>query len=71
MKIVSKKKILILLLLVYGSFSYAQPPAPPPHGLPAPAAPIDDNLFILFGIAILFGIYIIYRNSPIKQKTPN
>jgi hypothetical protein len=39
-------------------------PAPPP-GL----APIDENIFILMIIAVLFGIYIIY-NFKLKTKTP-
>ncbi|WP_165929963.1 hypothetical protein [Flavobacterium caseinilyticum] len=37
-------------------------PAPPP-GLP-----INENIFILMTIAILFGIYIIYKHK-LKEKT--
>jgi hypothetical protein len=37
---------------------------PPPPGLP-----IDENIFILMIIAILFGIYIIY-SFKLKTKTP-
>jgi hypothetical protein len=32
--------------------------------------PIDENVFILPGVAILFGIYIIYSNS-LKSKKLN
>jgi hypothetical protein len=39
-------------------------PPPPPPGLP-----IDENIFILFSLAILLGIYIIYKNN-LKAKNP-
>ena len=39
------------------------PPPPPPPGLP-----IDDNIIYLFIIAVMFGVFIIYRSS-IKAKT--
>jgi hypothetical protein len=42
------------------------PPAPPP---PPPGLAIDENIFVLLSIAILFGIYIIYKNN-IKSKSP-
>jgi hypothetical protein len=42
----------------------AADPTPPPGLLP-----IDENIFILMIIAVLFGIYIIY-NFKFKTKTP-
>ena len=39
-------------------------PPPPPPGLP-----IDENIYILFSVALLFGIYIIYKNN-LKTKSP-
>lgn len=41
-----------------------QPPPPPPPGLS-----IDDNIYILLIIALLFGVYIVYE-SKFKTKTP-
>jgi hypothetical protein len=67
MKIVSEKYIVILLLLVCGSVAYAQPPPPP--GEDVPVVSIDENIFILFSVAILFGVYIIYKNN-LKTKNP-
>ncbi len=40
------------------------PPPPPPPGLP-----IDENIFILFSVAVFFGIYIIYKYN-LNSKTP-
>jgi len=49
------------------------PPAPNPFGRkkppPPPGLPIDENIFILIIIALLFGIYIIYSHR-LKTKTP-
>jgi hypothetical protein len=39
------------------------PPPPPP-----PGTPIDENLVILLIIALLFGIYIIYKDK-LKTKS--
>jgi hypothetical protein len=70
MKIVLEKYILLLLLLICGSAAYAQiPPPPPPPGQDPPVVSIDENIFVLFNFAILFGIYIIYRNN-LKNKNP-
>jgi ABC-type antimicrobial peptide transport system permease subunit len=55
------------------------PPAPNPagksngamDGLPPspPGTPIDENLIILLIIALLFGIYVIYKDR-LKTKSP-
>jgi hypothetical protein len=69
--VVSKFLILVVFLLgILDAFSAPGPPMPngkkPP---PPPGLPIDENLIVLFLIAILFGIYIIY-NHKLKTKTP-
>ncbi|WP_331581455.1 hypothetical protein [Flavobacterium sp.] len=56
------------------SIAGTDPPPPSPTGKvagvpPPPGLPIDENIFVLFGIAILLGIYIIYKND-IKTKYP-
>jgi hypothetical protein len=49
------------------------PPAPNPFGRrkppPPPGLPIDENIYILLIIALIFGLYIIY-SANIKAKTP-
>ncbi len=62
--------ILIFLFGVLGAFSAPSPPmptgkkAPPPPGLS-----IDENLYLVFILALLFGIYTIYKYQ-LKTKTP-
>ena len=49
------------------------PPAPSPTGKkppPPPGLPIDENIMILVVIALLFGMYIIYKHS-VKRKDLN
>jgi hypothetical protein len=53
-----------MICLLGVSTAFAAPFPPPPTGKkppPPPGLPIDENLFILVLIAILFGIYIIYN----------
>ncbi|MFQ3174227.1 MAG: hypothetical protein ACI8W0_001341, partial [Flavobacterium sp.] len=45
------------------------PPRPRRRPPPPPGLDIDQHIFILFSVAILFGIYIIYRNN-LKRKNP-
>jgi hypothetical protein len=72
MKIIINKLFIIMLCLLGVSTAFAAPFPPPPTGKkppPPPGLPIDENLFILVLIAILFGIYIIYKYQS-KTKTP-
>ncbi|WP_310560257.1 hypothetical protein [Flavobacterium sp.] len=61
---------LIYLLGIFIAFAKPGPPAPnfkrPP---PPPGLPIDENILFLLVIALLFGIYIIYKQK-INIKTP-
>ena len=72
MKIITNK-LFIITICLFGIFNtFAAPHPPPPNGKkppPPPGLPIDDNLFILLIIAVLFGIYIIYKHQ-LKAKTP-
>lgn len=62
--------LLITLLGVMNAIAAPSPPAPtykrPP---PPPGLPINENLFVLLIIAILFGMYMIYRHQ-LKTKAP-
>jgi hypothetical protein len=62
------------MIYLFGIFNtFAAPHPPPPNGKkppPPPGLPIDDNLFILLLVAILLGIYIIYKYHKLKTKTP-
>ncbi len=47
----------------------SDPPTPGPSLVPPPGLPIDENIFILIIIALLFGVYVIYSHR-LKTKTP-
>lgn len=50
----------------------AAPHPPNPGGKkppPPPGLPIDDGIYIVFILALLYGIYIVY-NHQLKTKTP-
>ncbi|MBF2707448.1 hypothetical protein [Flavobacterium soyangense] len=72
MRIIIKKFFIIIISLFGIMNSIAAPHPPNPGGKkppPPPGLPIDDGLYMLFIIALLYGIYIIY-NHHIKTKTP-
>ncbi len=76
-------KYYFLAFFLFGVLrAFADGPDPPPPNKPVAAAAdgtpllppppglsIDENVFILFSVAILFGIYIVYRNN-LKAKSP-
>jgi hypothetical protein len=67
-------KFYLLIFFLFGVFpAFSEGPPPPRRrGLtppPPPGLPIDENIFLLVGIAILFGIYIINKNN-LKTKNP-
>ncbi len=72
MKIIINKFLLIIICLfgVLDVFSAPSPPMPtgkkPP---PPPGLPIDENLYLVLIIALLYGVYIIYKYQ-LKTKTP-
>lgn len=62
--------MLTFLFGVFNSVAQNSPPFPGKKKPPTPPKmPIDENIYILILIAILFGIYIIY-NHRLKTKTP-
>jgi hypothetical protein len=76
MKILPNKFYLFIAFL-FGKFyviaAIQAPPTPNPMGRrrppPPPGLPIDENIFILIIIALLFGVYIVYSHR-LKTKTP-
>ena len=51
-------------MLAIQSASGTQGPPPPARGgTRGPQLPIDDNIWILLVVAILFGIYVIYKRN--------
>lgn len=66
-------KFLIIMICLFGVLEASATPSPPSPGArkppPPPGLPIDENLYIVFIIALLLGIYIIYKYQ-LKQKTP-
>ena len=71
---ITKKITLTVVLFLYGVLNmFCKTEAPPPplrkKPPPPPGLPIDENIYVLLIIAILFGIYIIC-NHKLKTKTP-
>jgi hypothetical protein len=77
MKIVSKRFLLTILLVLFCTevfpqiecpcgFTTGSATIPPPPGIeickPCPVA-IDESIMVLVIIALVFGIYIIYKNN--------
>jgi len=66
-------KFLVIMICLFGVLDAFSAPGPPmPNGRkpqPPPGLPIDENLYIVFIIALLFGIYIIYKYQ-LKTKSP-
>lgn len=72
MKNITKKLFNIVFSLLCVLNAYAAPHPPMPGGKrppPPPGLPIDEGFYLLFILALLYGIYIIY-NYQLKTKTP-
>jgi hypothetical protein len=76
MKILPNKFYLFIAFLFGMLHTIAGNGGPPTPGIagrrkppPPPGLPIDENIFILIVIALLFGMYIIYSHR-LKTKTP-
>ena len=84
MKNVSKRFLLTVLLVFFWTEVFSQdpcpcgdgengsgvPPPPPPALCPPCPVIIDESIIILLIIALVLGVYIIYKHR-IKTKTPN
>jgi hypothetical protein len=72
MKIVSDKffAFIIFLFGIASVFAGAKQAPPPPsrtgRGTPPMGTPINDGIYVLLVVAILFGLYVVYSN---KTKT--
>jgi hypothetical protein len=74
----AKRKFFLLVICLLGAmniFANPNPPQPPKGdqptgGTPPPGLPIDTEIYLLFILAILYGIYILYNHS-LKVKTPS
>jgi hypothetical protein len=66
-------RFFILIITLFGVIDAFAAPSPPMPGAkkppPPPGLSIDDNLFVLLIMAILFGIFIICK-CHIKTKAP-
>lgn len=72
MRIIVKKFFIVMISMLFVLNAYSAPNPPMPGGKkppPPPGLPIDDGLYIVFIIVLLYGIYIIY-NHQLKTKTP-
>ncbi len=73
MKAIANKFLVTILCLlgVLDTFAIPKPPSPggkkfPP---PPPGLPIDENLYTVFVLALLFGVYTIYKHQSKSKKT--
>ena len=75
MKIVSNKICVLIAFLLGVVFDMAAAPKGPPsptaktNGPIPPGYSIDENIFFLLIVALLLGIYVIYKNK-LKTKAP-
>mgnify|MGYP007050479117 CR=1 FL=1 len=58
----------IIFLKPSGVLPTVQTPPTPPPPTPPPGAPIDGSLFVLFFVAILFGVFVLYRHNKNKKQ---
>ena len=64
-------KILTLILFTFNSISMlAQEAGPPPpaNERRPPQYPIDDGIFILVALGLLYGAYIVYKKHQAKNN---
>lgn len=68
-KIISKPFFAVVLFLVtIASEARQEPPQPAPAGGPAPGLPINENIYLLVFISVIFGIYKIYNYKNLKTS---
>lgn len=61
---------LAVLLMVSASAAAIPNNGPPPPGVPPPGLPIDGDLVALTIIALIFGLFKIYKSQIRHKKTP-
>ncbi len=58
-----------ILLGIQGPSGSGGPPPPRPgHVVNAPQLPIDENIWILIAVGLLFGVYMIYKRNRATNK---
>ncbi|MBK5213225.1 MAG: hypothetical protein JJE55_06155 [Flavobacteriaceae bacterium] len=58
----------LLLAIQVASGTQGPPPPAGKGGTRAPGTPIDENIWILLAIGILFGLYILYKRNRATNK---
>lgn len=74
MKIIIHRFFAIWMCLLSVSVAFAGSPKPPAPNQktalpPPPGQPIDENIYLMLFLAVLFGLYMIYRYQ-LNKKTP-
>lgn len=69
-KIISKPFFAVVLFLItIASEAKQGPPPPGPTGIgPGPGLPINENIYLLVVVSVLFGIYKIYSYKNLKAS---
>jgi hypothetical protein len=63
------RRFFIVIIYLFGiaiAFAQITPPPPPGSGGPEPpptAFPINEDIFIVFIIALLYGLFVIFRHK--------
>ena len=60
-------KTILLLFCFFGQIVHAD--TPPPGVDPTPDFPINENIPILISIALVFGLYVIYKHTQNKKAS--
>ncbi len=61
-----KKNLLIFILLLSNGFVFSTPPLPLPP-TPPPGFPINENLFLLVGLVLVYAFFKIVKNKRYTQ----
>jgi len=54
---------LLLFFMLVGNLAVAQSVTPPTPNPPPPGLSIDDYLWLLLVVAVVFGVYLLKKNS--------
>jgi hypothetical protein len=68
MKFAPNKILMLLAYIMSCNITVAAPSPPPPLPPPPPGFPVDNGIYILFAISLLYGFYKLYQINTKKAS---